>query len=61
MHREVEEGMGDLQDRRLVRVWEFGEGKEGWRDILEFVRKAGQIIEEEDVSTSMTFSSGSVL
>ncbi|WVQ65741.1 uncharacterized protein L199_003919 [Kwoniella botswanensis] len=39
---------GDLQDRRLVRVFTMGDGKEGWKDAMSFVQKAGEIIEEED-------------
>jgi hypothetical protein len=42
--------MADLQDRRLVRMWEFGEGKDGWRGLMRFAQTVGQIVEEEDVS-----------
>jgi hypothetical protein len=50
LRREVQEGMADLQDRRLVRMWEFGEGKDGWRGLMRFAQTVGQIVEEEDVS-----------
>ncbi|ODN95271.1 hypothetical protein L198_04661 [Cryptococcus wingfieldii CBS 7118] len=39
---------GDLQGRRLVRVFEMGEGKEGWRRVGEFLRMAGTAVEEQD-------------
>jgi hypothetical protein len=50
LRREVQEGMADLQDRRLVRMWEFGEGKDGWSGLMRFAQTVGQIVEEEDVS-----------
>lgn len=40
---------GDLQGRRLVRVFELGEGKEGWRRLIKFVGQVGQVIEDQDV------------
>ena len=38
-----------LQDRKLVRAYDFTSGKDGWRDVLKFVNKAGEVIEAEDV------------
>nr|XP_031864173.1 uncharacterized protein CI109_000085 [Kwoniella shandongensis]KAA5531245.1 hypothetical protein CI109_000085 [Kwoniella shandongensis] len=49
----------DLQSRRLVRVYEFGDGKEGWRDLLRFVAKTGEVIEEEDHHPSILISPSS--
>ncbi|OXG83254.1 hypothetical protein C349_03098 [Cryptococcus neoformans var. grubii Br795] len=43
----VEES-GDLQGRRLVRVFELGEGKEGWRRLIKFVGHVGQVVEDQD-------------
>ncbi|WWC70788.1 uncharacterized protein I206_104740 [Kwoniella pini CBS 10737] len=39
---------GDLQDRRLIRVFLMGDGKEGWRDTMKFVAQVGKIVEQED-------------
>ncbi|WWC88670.1 uncharacterized protein L201_003583 [Kwoniella dendrophila CBS 6074] len=39
---------GDLQDRRLIRAFLMGEGKQGWRDAMKLVQKAGQVIEQQD-------------
>ncbi|WRT67739.1 uncharacterized protein IL334_004711 [Kwoniella shivajii] len=39
---------GDLQDRRLVRAFSMGEGKDGWKDTMNFVQKSGEIIDTED-------------
>lgn len=47
----VEEGMADLQDRRLVRLYEFEMSKEGWEDCMKYVKKIGDIVAKEDVST----------
>ncbi|WWC62596.1 uncharacterized protein I303_105193 [Kwoniella dejecticola CBS 10117] len=61
----VEEGggaggrAGDLQDRRLVRAFQMGEGKEGWRDTIGFVRKVGEIVEEEDHHPTISISPSS--
>ncbi|WVQ72867.1 hypothetical protein IAR50_002428 [Cryptococcus sp. DSM 104548] len=44
----VEADGGDLQGKRLVRVFELGEGKEGWRRVGEFLRRAGTAVEEQD-------------
>jgi hypothetical protein len=45
-----EGGMVELQDRRLVRRYDFEQGKEGWRRLMAFSQKAGEVIEAEDVS-----------
>jgi hypothetical protein len=42
--------MVELQDRRLVRRYDFEQGKEGWRRLMAFSQKAGEVIEAEDVS-----------
>ncbi|GFZ45258.1 hypothetical protein JCM24511_02984 [Saitozyma sp. JCM 24511] len=59
LRREVQEGMADLQDRRLVRMWEFGEGKDGWRGLMRFAQTVGQIVEEEDHHPTITISPAS--
>ena len=43
------EGMAQLQDRRLVRRYDFEQGKDGWRKMIAFVQTAGGIVEKEDV------------
>lgn len=40
----------DLQDRRLVRVYDFPKGKEGWRAIMAFAGRIAEVVEREDVS-----------
>lgn len=44
-----EGGMVELQDRRLMRHYDFEQGKEGWRDLLRFVQVVGEAVEAEDV------------
>lgn len=44
-----EEG-SDLQGRRLVRMYEFPRGKDGWRGMSKFMNRIVDIVEEEDVS-----------
>ncbi|KAL7423120.1 hypothetical protein Q5752_002419 [Cryptotrichosporon argae] len=39
---------GDLQDRRLVRVWTFEPDREGWRRLRELLGEIGQAVETED-------------
>jgi hypothetical protein len=46
----VEEGMADLQDRRLVRLYEFELGKQGWGDLMRFMRQVGEVVAVQDVS-----------
>lgn len=46
----VAEGMADLQDRRLVRLYEFELGKRGWCDIRRLVDQLGEVVEKHDVS-----------
>ncbi|KGB74805.1 hypothetical protein I307_01064 [Cryptococcus deuterogattii 99/473] len=48
---------GDLQGRRLVRVFELGEGKEGWRRLIKFVGQVGQVIEDQDHHPTIHISS----
>lgn len=43
------EGMAQLQDRRLIRRYDFEQGKDGWRKLIGFVQTAGGIVEKEDV------------
>ncbi|KAK8858553.1 hypothetical protein IAR55_002782 [Kwoniella newhampshirensis] len=50
---------GDLQSRRLLRVYEFKEGKEGWRELLAFVREVGKVVEEEDHHPTILISPSS--
>ncbi|WVW84712.1 hypothetical protein I302_106747 [Kwoniella bestiolae CBS 10118] len=45
---DVEGEGGDLQNRRLVRAFVMGEGREGWRDVMRFTQRAGEVIEQED-------------
>jgi hypothetical protein len=42
--------MAQLQDRRLVRRYDFEQGKAGWRKLMAFTQKVGQVVEKEDVS-----------
>ncbi|KAK1925696.1 hypothetical protein DB88DRAFT_509352 [Papiliotrema laurentii] len=44
----ISESTGDLQDRRLVRVYEFASGKEGWRALMGFSSRIMQEIESQD-------------
>lgn len=44
-----EGGMVELQDRHLMRHYDFEQGKQGWRDLLRFVQIIGEAVEEEDV------------
>jgi len=48
--------MADLQDRRLMRLYGFPSGKDGWRGVLEFVVKAGRVVEEEDHHPTLIIS-----
>jgi hypothetical protein len=48
--QEKESGMAQLQDRRLVRRYDFEQGKDGWRRLMSFTQKVGEAIETEDVS-----------
>lgn len=43
------EGMAQLQDRRLVRRYDFEQGKDGWRKLIGFVQSAGEVVDKEDV------------
>ena len=40
----------DLEDRRLLRVYPFHPGRQGYADALSFVAKVGQLIHRIDVS-----------
>lgn len=44
-----DEGMAQLQDRRLVRRYDFEQGKDGWRRLMAFIQKLGEVVEKEDV------------
>lgn len=44
-----DEGMAQLQDRRLVRRYDFEHGKDGWRSLMAFTENAGNVVEKEDV------------
>jgi hypothetical protein len=46
----VSETTADLQDRRLVRLFEFSRNQEGWRDLGSFISRVSEVVEEEDVS-----------
>jgi hypothetical protein len=48
-----DDGMAQLQDRRLVRRYDFEQGKDGWRKLLAFTQSAGEVVEKEDVSHQM--------
>lgn len=56
---ETVEKSGDLQGRRLVRVFELGEGKEGWRKLIKFVGHVGQVVEDQDVRYAALHASNS--
>jgi len=45
-------GQSSLQGRRLVRMYEFPRGKEGWTKLMQTLSEAGTIIEQEDVCSS---------
>jgi hypothetical protein len=45
-----DEGMAQLQDRRLVRRYDFEQGKDGWRKLMAFTHTLGGVVEKEDVS-----------
>ena len=47
--KQQDEGMARLQDRRLVRRYDFEQGKDGWRKLIGFVQTAGEVVEKEDV------------
>lgn len=49
----LEEGMNDLQGRRLIRAYQFPEGREGWRELVDFMQSIGRVVEEEDVGHVM--------
>jgi hypothetical protein len=48
-HRPQDEGMAQLQDRRLVRRYDFEQGKDGWRKLMGFTQTIGDVVEKEDV------------
>ena len=48
------EGMAQLQDRRLVRRYDFEQGKEGWRRLMAFTHSLGEAVEKEDVRLETT-------
>ncbi|OCF42043.1 hypothetical protein I317_04129 [Kwoniella heveanensis CBS 569] len=54
-----EQNSGDLQDRRLVRAFALGEGKEGWMDTMKLAQRAGQVIEEQDHHPTIVISPAS--
>jgi hypothetical protein len=41
--------MAQLQDRRLVRRYDFEQGKDGWRKLMIFTQNMGKMVEKEDV------------
>jgi hypothetical protein len=41
--------MAQLQDRRLVRRYDFEQGKDGWRKLMAFTQNVGEVVEKEDV------------
>ena len=46
--------MAQLQDRRLVRRYDFEQGKDGWRKLMAFTHTLGEVVEKEDVSLPYT-------
>lgn len=46
----AEAGMVDLQDRRLVRLYEFESGKQGWKECMRFMHRLGEVVETQDAS-----------
>lgn len=42
--------MAQLQDRRLVRRYDFEQGKDGWRKLMGLTQNVGEVVEKEDVS-----------
>jgi hypothetical protein len=48
-----DDGMAQLQDRRLVRRYDFEQGKDGWRKLMAFTQSVGEVVEKEDVSHEM--------
>jgi hypothetical protein len=48
----IEDGMADLQDRRLIRLYEFEMGKNGWNDLMGFMSRVGEMVAEQDVGYS---------
>lgn len=53
IERPTEGGMVELQDRRLVRRYDFEQGKDGWRRLIAFTQRAGEIVEAKDVSATL--------
>jgi len=49
-----DDGMAQLQDRRLVRRYDFEQGKDGWRKLMAFTHTLGEVVEKEDVSLPHT-------
>jgi len=47
--KQQDQGMAQLQDRRLVRRYDFEQGKDGWRRLIGFAQTAGEVVEKEDV------------
>jgi hypothetical protein len=45
--------MAQLQDRRLVRRYDFEQGKDGWKKLMAFTQSVGEVVEKEDVSHEM--------
>jgi hypothetical protein len=54
---EISESRSDLQDRRLVRVYEFSSGKEGWRSLMRFSQRVMETVERQDVGAECANSS----
>lgn len=48
-----DDGMAQLQDRRLARRYDFEQGKDGWRKLMTFTQSVGEVVEKEDVSHEM--------
>ena len=44
------DGTAQLQDRRLVRRYDFEQGQDGWRKLMAFTQNVGEVVEKEDVS-----------
>nr|ODN79196.1 hypothetical protein L203_06001 [Cryptococcus depauperatus CBS 7841] len=50
-------GTEDLQGRHLVRIFNLGHGKEGWKRMMAFTSEVGQVVEEQDHHPTMHISS----
>ena len=49
MYREADHQPGDLQDRRLIRSYQFAQGRLGWQDCSQFISRICVEVQSEDV------------